>query len=150
MSIFFIFFMTFFSGAHQGNRKQANPRTLLATRDANNQYHNLNILKHIGEVGHIWDSLYWISFTCLNLASVLGNQLGIIKSAWICEADRSELKSVSFLAHLDKLIFSESHFLYKRVIVPIFWWILHMLSFMCLLDLYANPLHPENNVWKLK
>lgn len=45
--------MTFFSGAHQQNRKQANPRTLLATIDANNQYHSLNILKHIGEVGHI-------------------------------------------------------------------------------------------------
>ena len=142
--------MTFVSGTHQQNRKQANPRALLATRDTNNQYHNLNILKHIGEVGHIWDSLYQISFICLNLASVLGNQLGIIKSAWICETDRSELKSVSFLDHLEKLtIFSESHFLYRRVIAPIFWWILHMLSFMCLLELYANPLDPENSVWKL-
>lgn len=45
--------MTFVSGTYQGNRKQANHRTLLAIKDANNQYHNLNILKHIGEVGHI-------------------------------------------------------------------------------------------------
>lgn len=145
-----MFLKTFVSGTHQGNRKQANHRTLLAIKDANNQYYNLNILKHIGEVGHIWDSLYRISFTCLNLASVLGNQLGVIKSAWICEADRSELKSVSFLDHPDKLtIFSESHFLYRRVILTVFWWMSHMLSFMCLLELYANSLHPENRVWKL-
>ena len=74
--IFFIFLMTFFSATHQGNRKQTNSSSLLAKRDADSQYHNLNILNHIGAIGHIWDSLYWIPLTCPNLASMPGKKLG--------------------------------------------------------------------------